>query len=267
MASFQISLNQSTDGNWAITNYNAVYDDVTNTTTVTFDSMNCRTFSKYHTTATVSITLTVTATDSNDKATTTAYTEDYRNGDDGHGVTYPTPSPKTVTVKHSNTSGKKSVTITCSTYTTWNNGANARDSSGSTTVTSSKSFEVYKLSTIADIGSTITVNRTSSAAQGDTGNLLNGSDIYKNDALQITFDASPGYAIKTNTVNGSTFASGDTHTVSGDVDILTTTELYGLMHVYNGSSWDPYLVYVYNGSSWDQYIPYVYNGSSWDICS
>ena len=267
MASFRIEISPR-DGSYTSIHYNTSYDPIKNETTLTFtDSVYVRTWTSGRTEATASITITVKATDSGASEFATAYTDDYRNTDSsGWGVTYPSPSKTTLTVKHSNTDGEKSVTISLKVYVTWDNGNGSNTNTGSTTV-SSGTFTTYKLSTSAGTGSVITVDRILSEAQGATGNLSNGSDIYKNDVLKITFDAEPGYAIKTQTVNGSVFTSGDTHTVSDNVDVATTTELYGLMYIYNGSNWDPYLVYVDNGTSWDQYIPYVDNGSSWDICS
>lgn len=83
---------------------------------------------------------------------------------------------------------------------------------------------VYSLSVSAGTGSTITVNRTSSG-YASTGNLSNGARLYKGDTLKITFAASTNYAIATHTVNGSTFTSGGTHTVSANVSIVSTATL------------------------------------------
>ena len=77
----------------------------------------------------------------------------------------------------------------------------------------------FTLSTSAGTGSSITVNRTSSSL-ASTGNLSNGATIYKNDRLKITFTPSTNYRITTNTVNGSTFTSGNTHTVSSNVTVV-----------------------------------------------
>ncbi len=83
----------------------------------------------------------------------------------------------------------------------------------------------FSLSISAGTGSTITVKRTSSAAGLSTGNLSNGATIYKNDKLQISFAANTNYALKTRTVNGSTFTSGSTHTVSGNVTVASTAQV------------------------------------------
>ena len=80
---------------------------------------------------------------------------------------------------------------------------------------------VYSLSTSAGTGSSITVNRTSSG-YGGTGKLSNGASLYKGDTLKIIFTPSTNYAISTHTVNGSTFTSGNTHTVSANVSVVAT---------------------------------------------
>ena len=80
----------------------------------------------------------------------------------------------------------------------------------------------YTLTTTADTGSTITVTRTT-AQVGSTGTVTSGSMIYYGDVLQISFTASSTYAIETHTVNGSTFASGGTHTVKGNVAVIATS--------------------------------------------
>lgn len=82
---------------------------------------------------------------------------------------------------------------------------------------------VYSLSTSAGTGSSITVSRTSSG-YARTGNLSNGARLYKGDTLKITFTPSTNYAISTHTVNGSTFTSGGTHTVSANVTVVATAQ-------------------------------------------
>lgn len=83
---------------------------------------------------------------------------------------------------------------------------------------------VYSLSTSAGTGSSITVSRTSSG-YASTGNLSNGARLYKGDTLKITFTPSTNYAISTHTVNGSTFTSGGTHTVSANVAVVATAQV------------------------------------------
>lgn len=78
----------------------------------------------------------------------------------------------------------------------------------------------YSLSISAGSGSAITVNRTSSSV-GSTGNLSNGARLYNGDKLTISFSASNGYAISTHTVNGTVFQSGGSHTVNGNVSVVS----------------------------------------------
>lgn len=74
-------------------------------------------------------------------------------------------------------------------------------------------------------GLSISVNRTSSPAGLDTGMIANGAEIYKSDRLKITFTPDINYAVQTRTVNGVTFTSGNTHTVSGDVYVAATAQV------------------------------------------
>lgn len=123
----------------------------------------------------------------------------------------------------------------------------------------------YKLTISAGTGSTIAVSRTSSPASS-TGTLSNGATIYDGDVLMITFIANSGYEIETHTVNGTSFASGGTHTVAADVAIVATAKALGLVYIDNGTTLEAYMIYIDNGSSWDQYVPYIDNGSGWDMC-
>lgn len=86
------------------------------------------------------------------------------------------------------------------------------------------SIATYTLSISAGTGSNITVNRTVSGYAG-TGNLSNGARLYYNDKLKITFTPSTNYAISTHTVNNSTFSSGNTYTVSGNVSVKATAQV------------------------------------------
>lgn len=81
---------------------------------------------------------------------------------------------------------------------------------------------VYTLSISQGTGSKIVVNRTSCAGSAETGKLSNGDKLCKGDVLKITFSASEHYALKTKTVNGSSFTSGNTHTVSKNVSVVST---------------------------------------------
>lgn len=123
-----------------------------------------------------------------------------------------------ITVEH-NSNGKKSinVSITAQIYT-----YGATNSSYSGTITMSPN-PVYTLSMSAGTGSNITVNRTTCAGSGGTGKLSAGTKkLYYGDKLKITFTPSSNYAIDAHKVNGATFTSGNTHTVSGNVTVATT---------------------------------------------
>ena len=85
---------------------------------------------------------------------------------------------------------------------------------------------VYTLEISTGTGSTITVNRTSSAGSGGTGNLSAGSKkLYYGDTLKITFAANTGYEVAEHKVNGNTFTSGGTYTVGGNVTVKSVARL------------------------------------------
>lgn len=84
----------------------------------------------------------------------------------------------------------------------------------------SKSFTLL---TSAGTGSSITVNRTASNV-GATGDIVSGATIYNGDSLKITFIPSANYGIVTHTVNGTSFTSGNTHSVSTDVSVAATAQ-------------------------------------------
>ena len=139
---------------------------------------------------------------------------------------------------------------------------------GDTVITSSTTVKYYTLTLNPDTGTEILVYRTSSPLQGaDTGELVDGDTIYHSDVLEINFESGAEYEIVQKLVNQEDFTSGDSHTVAGDVEIVTTAGLTGIVHIYDGTEFIKHLIYIYDGTSWSQYIPYVYSGSSWVICS
>lgn len=123
-----------------------------------------------------------------------------------------------VTVSHGSDGTKSvSVSITAQIYV-----YGATNSSYSGTITMLPN-PVYTLSISAGTGSSVTVNRTSCGGKGSTGNLSAGTKkLCKGDKLKITFTPSTNYSITTHTVNSSTFTSGNTHTVAGDVTVVAT---------------------------------------------
>ena len=79
----------------------------------------------------------------------------------------------------------------------------------------------FSLSISTNTGSSATVERTSSPTAGASlGVLSNGDTIYVDDVLEISFGVSVGYDLTTHTVNGVTFTSGDTLTVTGAVAVV-----------------------------------------------
>lgn len=82
----------------------------------------------------------------------------------------------------------------------------------------------FTLTTNAGAGSTINVNRAASNV-GTTGNIASGAIIYNGDALTINFVPDSNYEVLVHTVNGATFTSGNTYTVSSDVSVISTARL------------------------------------------
>lgn len=81
--------------------------------------------------------------------------------------------------------------------------------------TSGEVGTTYTLSISEGTGSTITVNRNNTS-------LKDGAIIIDGESLTIIFGAEEGYALNKHTVNGETFVSGDTYTVTGDVSVEST---------------------------------------------
>lgn len=126
----------------------------------------------------------------------------------------------TITVSHG-TDGTKSVSVSidAAIYTYAVNNTY----SGSITMTRNP---VYSLTISAGTGSSITVNRTSCAGVGSTGNLSAGTKkLCKGDILKITFTASTNYKLSTTKVNSTTFTSGNNHTVRGNVTVASTAQV------------------------------------------
>ena len=131
---------------------------------------------------------------------------------------------KTVRVKHDADGTKNNVSLSAS----WRfSGTYSGVSVGTITASATINLDAiptYSLSISAGTGSNITVNRTSSG-YGKTGNLSNGARLYYNDKLKITFTPSTNYTISTHTVNGSTFSSGNTYTVTSNVSVAATAQV------------------------------------------
>lgn len=122
-----------------------------------------------------------------------------------------------VTIKHE-ANGKKSVKVEISAEFYTYGSAN---STYSGTITMSPN-PVYSLSISQGENSIITVNRTTCVGSGSTGKLADKATLYYGDKLKITFASSSGYSINKHTVNNSSFTSGSTHTVIGNVAVVST---------------------------------------------
>lgn len=79
----------------------------------------------------------------------------------------------------------------------------------------------YTLTSSASTGSSLTVSINSSPF-GRSGNLSSGSTIYAGEVLKFVYSVSSGYVIATHTVNGSSFSSGDTRAVSGNISVVVS---------------------------------------------
>ena len=145
---------------------------------------------------------------------------------------------------------------------------------GNTAITANTSVKSYELTLNPDTGVTITVNRISSPLKDATNKTWTTyeeeetySDIYYGDVLTITAESNAEYKINLQQINGSSFVSDATHTVADNVYIVAITELSGVVHIFNGASFDNYIIQIFNGSTWYQYIPYVFDGANWSVCS
>ena len=213
-----------TYGDWSGTinlNYTAEYDRENNRTKITFGQCSAVYSSQYNAKTTTDTDITVKAGDNADSSgTLTLHTEGYGTG--GTVTFTGTPSPASITVQHAAGAGEKTVSLSASTT------AAVRPYSGSSLVhpegsgsASLTAATLYTLSISADTGTAITVDNSTT---GKTG-LASGALVAAGDTLKISFTAETGYELKTHTVNGSTFTSGGSHTVSGNVSVAATAAL------------------------------------------
>lgn len=194
--------------------YTASFNAAANQTTITITNYK----SVFNTGGASSIcsltgTLTVKAADN----TGSSGTLDVSQSKNGSSPTVSTDVSKTITVSHGTGTNKQIILafsgdINANYYHTY------PDESTTVTVASATA---RTLSISAGEGTGITVNRTSSPWAA-TGGLLSGATVYDGDVLTISFSVSTGYNLSAHTVNGSSFTSGGTHTVSGNVTIVAT---------------------------------------------
>lgn len=168
----------------------------------------------------------------------------------------------TLDISHDAATGEKTVSVSA-TYEpgeTWG------------TRTASKSLVLtamplrYALTISAGTGAVVSVNRDSSPS-GLTGELSSGDTLYAGDVLAITFSAaSVIYQIKTHTVNAEAFASGGTHTVSGDVSVVAAAEKRGLVHIDTGTEIVTGLIWLDLGTEWKLALVYIEDGTAFHVC-
>ena len=191
--------------------YTASFNAAANQTTITITNYKS-VFNSGGASATCSLTgtLTVKAADN----TGSSGTLDVSQSKYGNSPTVSTDVSKTITVSHGTGTNKQIILafsgdINANYYHTY------PDESTTVTVASATA---RTLSISAGEGTGITVNRASSpwAATG----ALTGGTVYDGDVLTISFSASTGYELTAHTVNGSSFTSGDSHTVYGDITVV-----------------------------------------------
>lgn len=133
----------------------------------------------------------------------------------------------------------------------------------------------YQLTFNVDPSVTVTARRTSSPLEEAPNTTFTNEvgkeetiydDIYHSDVITITFETSEGYQPINKLINSGTFEFGEPITVKSNIEVFIATDLSGCVRIFNGTSFDRYLVFIFNGETWDQYIPYIYDGSNWNIC-
>ena len=216
----QISYNvENTIYSWSTTsylNYTTSYNSLTNQTTVTFESCDQSYWGTANYGTSVTTNITVTAVD-NTSSVETSYLRIDGHTNGGTMQFIGTPSPASVVVTHSLTSGVKQVKIDVSTaiFVAMSGSIQkTANGSGTATVTSGTHY-LERILSISAENATVTCQRTSSPA---------GAAIYDSDVLKFTFTPATNYTIKTLTVDGTTFTSGNSHTVSGDVSVVVVAE-------------------------------------------
>ena len=110
------------------------------------------------------------------------------------------------------------------------------------TVAATAVRKTYTLSVSAGAGSTVTVLRNGTA-------LPDGAVITHGDTLTVRFAAQAGYELLTHTLNGASFPSGGTHTVSGAVAVAATARRLGILRLDTGSAVRRYRLLLDTGSA------------------
>ena len=219
MASYSYSINY---GDWVNTitiNYTTSYNSSTNETTVTFGNVNWAYFGKSGWGTSAASTIAVTAADNTSSAgSVSASISSSTNG--GVKTFTAAPNPTSVTVKHNGAAGTKSVNISISSsiFVNPTGGGSQQYTIKGDSTTTAVSATTYALTISQGSNTSITVKRGSST-------LSNGAILLAGDSLVITFGTSTGYTLTTHTVNGNTFTSGNTYSVSGNVTVKSAATL------------------------------------------
>ena len=220
MASYSYSLSYGSDWINTITiNYTTSYNSLTDETTVTFGNVSWAYFGAATWGTSASSTITVTAADNTSASSSTSASA---SGSTDGGVKTFTGKPEltSVTVKHNGSTGTKSVNISISSsifVNPFSNGTSQVTIRGSSSTTA-VSATTYALTISQGSNTSITVKRGSST-------LSSGAILLAGDSLVITFGMSTGYTLTTHTVNGNTFTSGNSYSVSGNVTVKSAATL------------------------------------------
>ena len=219
MASYSYSINY---GDWVNTitiNYTTSYNSSTDETTITFGNVNWAYFGKSGWGTSAASTIAVTAADNTSSAgSVSASISSSTNG--GVKTFTAAPNPTSVTVKHNGAAGTKSVNISISSsiFVNPTGGGSQQYTIKGDSTTTAVSATTYALTISQGSNTSITVKRGSST-------LSNGAILLAGDSLVITFGTSTGYTLTTHTVNGNTFTSGNTYSVSGNVTVKSAATL------------------------------------------
>ena len=208
--------------------YTAAFNPATNQTTVTINS--CK--SVFNTGGSSSVcsltgTLTVKAADN----TTSSGSVNVSQSKSGNSITISTNVGQTITVTHAKGTSKQIVLA----FSGDINAAYYHSYPNESTTATVANATARSLSISAGTGSSVTVVRQSSPWVS-TGSISNGATIYDGDVLKIDFSVSTGYNLSVRTVNGSTFTSGGTHTVSGNVTVVSRATVKSYTLTVNADS-------------------------------
>lgn len=208
--------------------YTAAFNPATNQTTVTINS--CK--SVFNTGGASSVcaltgTLTVKAADN----TASSGTVNVSQSQNGNSITISTAVGQTITVTHAKGTSKQIILA----FSGDINAAYYHSYPNESTTATVANATARSLSISAGTGSSVTVIRQSSPWVA-TSSISNGATVYDGDVLKIDFSVSTGYNLSVRTVNGSTFTSGGTHTVSGNVTVVSRATVKSYTLTINADS-------------------------------